>query len=157
MDNVKTLRLSSFVHPGGQVLKVINIHGAASALVLFLNRRLEKYGLTVNKLNVLQLLADNHNLTMNDLKERVGDKGCDLSRMIGHLQTQGLLIINTHSADRRSRQVNITPRGIQMLNTIFETAFDAVETEQQNFNGMVRSLQGVLATETYRQRRVVAG
>jgi hypothetical protein len=71
MATLKSIKLYINARPRRHLAKLINIQAVAGNLFLFLNQKFEKNGLSINKLNVLQLLADNDSMCFNELKEKI--------------------------------------------------------------------------------------
>ena len=59
-------------------------------------------------------------LTIGFIKERMLDKNSDVSRIIDRLYEKGLLSREENSQDRRQKLVDITDKGLELLNTMFD-------------------------------------
>ena len=138
---MRTIKLNSKNRPDESLLKLIKIHIASSSLIGFLNRKLDRYGLTINKLNTLQILSANDSLSMNALKQQVADKGCDLSRLVISLQKQGLVEIQTNLTDRRGRMVSLSNKGQEMLDKLFNAGLFHIDREANKVNDMIHSIE----------------
>ena len=81
---------------------------------------LKKYGITTQQFNVLRILRGHrpHPASIKFIRERMLDKMSDASRIVEKLRTKGLVERKTCPADRRSCEVVITPKGMQLLSRI---------------------------------------
>ncbi|MFN6946205.1 MAG: MarR family winged helix-turn-helix transcriptional regulator [Cytophagaceae bacterium] len=80
----------------------------------------KQYGLTPQQYNILRILRGQHPepCTINLLKERMLDKMCDASRMVERLRLKQLLKRKTCTNDRRSVDIIITQKGLDLLASI---------------------------------------
>jgi DNA-binding MarR family transcriptional regulator len=80
----------------------------------------KKYDLTTQQYNILRILKGQHPqpCTINLLKERMLDKMCDASRIVERLRLKNLLVRNQCANDRRSVDIHISDKGIQLLDKI---------------------------------------
>jgi len=144
METLKTVKLNSYIRPGRNLAKLLNIQTAANNLFLYLNQKLEKHGLSINKLNVLQVLADNDSMSFNELKEKIAYKGCDLSRLVAALETQGFVKVSIDLADRRARIINITHAGFVVLRFVYDISSHQIESEKENLSLILQQLETCL-------------
>ncbi|MDP1726397.1 MAG: MarR family transcriptional regulator [Bacteroidota bacterium] len=105
----------------------------------------KKYGLTLQQYNILRILNGQYPnaATVKLIQERMLDKMPDASRIVENLRKKGLIQRDLNSGDRRSVDVIITNKGIELLNTIAEKEnhamdeflinLDPEETEQLNY------------------------
>jgi DNA-binding MarR family transcriptional regulator len=77
----------------------------------------KKYSITSQQFNILRILRGQFPKpsTMNLLKDRMLDKNCDVSRIVERLRIKGLLERKTCSEDRRSVDILITKKGLDLL------------------------------------------
>jgi MarR family transcriptional regulator, multiple gene regulator MgrA len=78
---------------------------------------LEPYGITPTQFNVLRILRGQAPNACNliVIKERIVGNNSDISRLIERLRKAGLVERVPNEADRRSVDVTITQRGLDML------------------------------------------
>lgn len=101
----------------------------------FQTRLLKKYGLTPQQYNVLRILRGQLPKVANIklVRERMLDKMSDASRIVDKLKTKGLLDRQTSETDRRSCDVTITEKGLQLLSVI--------DKEDVSFEGLFKHLK----------------
>jgi DNA-binding MarR family transcriptional regulator len=100
-----------------------------------LRQQLRPYDISLQQYNILRILRGQYPKpsTINLLKERMLDKSSDASRLIERLRLKGLVKRVTSAHDRRSVDIFITQKGLEMLNTIGQTE-DEFEAALQNLN-----------------------
>jgi DNA-binding MarR family transcriptional regulator len=78
------------------------------------------YDLTSQQFNILRILRGQHPkpCTINLLKERMLDKMCDASRIVERLRLKNLLDRTPSPNDRRSVDIIITDKGLNLLEVI---------------------------------------
>jgi len=111
----------------------------------------KKYDLTPQQFNILRILRGQHPQpsTINLLKERMLDKMCDASRMVERLRLKNLLERHTCANDRRSVDILITKKGLDLLSSI-DAEFDKFnariinlpEEELKQLNTLLDKLRG---------------
>ncbi len=99
----------------------INLSYTARRLNYDFFSELKRYGITEPQYNVLRILRGFRNelsLTVGFIKERMLDRDSDVSRLVDRLQARGLVTSKHSTADRRQRSVEITPMGMELLDSI---------------------------------------
>ena len=139
---MRTERNNSEIQAPAGILKFINLYAESNALLSKMEGILERYGLNLNKLNALQILAATKDLAVMDLKDRLDNKTCDLSRLLVSLGHEGYILVKTDRRDKRARIVNITSRGLNILAKIYER-------EDLSFNEGLNRLAGIMQTLNY--------
>jgi DNA-binding MarR family transcriptional regulator len=78
---------------------------------------LKPFGITQQQFNVLRILRGQHpnHASVKLIRERMLDKMSDASRIVEKLRVKGLLQRNVSSEDRRSCEVAITKKGLDLL------------------------------------------
>ena len=81
-------------------------------------RIFEKQEINQTKFNVLQILEREFPVTLsqNEIREKVGDKTIDLSRIIDQMDRMCLVTQSKYKQDRRISEITITRKGIETLN-----------------------------------------
>lgn len=81
------------------------------------------FGVTMQQYNLLRILrgADPEPRTILQIKERVIDRQSDVSRMVDRLVLKGYVERAQSKTDRRSVDVSITPKGLQLLDNMEPT------------------------------------
>jgi len=106
---------------------------------------LKKHDITEQQYNVLRILRGfraEAPLSIGFIKERMLDRDSDVSRLVDRLYSRGLLLRYEDKVDRRKKSVEISEKGLNLLNNLLETelAVDQLlknltesEVEQLNF------------------------
>jgi DNA-binding MarR family transcriptional regulator len=111
----------------------------------------KKYDLTTQQYNILRILRGQHPqpATINLLRERMLDKMCDASRIVERLRIKNLLQRTPCSNDRRSVDIKITSKGLDLLEKIdkdIESLFSYMKNlnkdEIQELNNLLDKLRG---------------
>jgi MarR family transcriptional regulator, 2-MHQ and catechol-resistance regulon repressor len=78
---------------------------------------IEGEGITAQQFNILRILRGSHPSPLSTLqiRERMLDKMSDTSRIVDRLIAKGLVKKNTCKKDRRLVDVNITDKGLKLL------------------------------------------
>ncbi|HXA01659.1 MAG TPA: MarR family transcriptional regulator [Cytophagaceae bacterium] len=94
----------------------------------------KQFELTPQQFNILRILRGQHPkpCTIILLKERMLDKECDASRIVERLRLKELLERTQSSSDRRSVDIMISEKGLELLNEI--------DKKIDNFNNIISSL-----------------
>jgi DNA-binding MarR family transcriptional regulator len=101
----------------------INLIYTAKQLSYEFVQSLKSHDITEQQYNVLRILRGYRSeapLTIGFIKERMLDKNSDVSRIIDRLYEKGLLSREENSQDRRQKLVDITDKGLELLNTMFD-------------------------------------
>ena len=129
----------------------INIIYTFNWLDSFFISFLKPFGITSQQFNVLRILRGQHPkpASVKLIRERMLDKMSDASRIVEKLRVKGLLERNTSSEDRRSCDVCITEKGLNLLSKIDEKneTSDGVfstltEAEIKKLNQLLDKLRG---------------
>jgi DNA-binding MarR family transcriptional regulator len=116
-----------------------------------LRQQLRPYDISLQQYNILRILRGQYPKpsTINLLKERMLDKSSDASRLVERLRLKGLLKRVPSVHDRRSVDIIITQKGLDILNTIgqteheFESALQNIdETDAQRLNTLLDKIRG---------------
>lgn len=83
----------------------------------------KSYGLTNQQYNILRILRGQNPkpCTINLLRERMLDKMSDASRIVERLRIKGLLERTVSPTDRRSVDITISQKGLELLAEVDET------------------------------------
>jgi DNA-binding MarR family transcriptional regulator len=94
----------------------------------------KKYDLTPQQFNILRILRGQHPkpCTINLLKDRMLDKMCDASRIVERLRLKELLERKQSEDDRRSVDIMISQKGLELL--------EEIDKNIDNFNNIVSTL-----------------
>jgi DNA-binding MarR family transcriptional regulator len=110
-----------------------------------------KYGLTPQQYNVLRILRGQspNPASIKLVRERMLDKMSDASRIVEKLRTKGLLERHISELDRRSCEVRITKKGLDLLDKTaqdditFENLFKNLSpAEMKKLNELLDHLRG---------------
>lgn len=106
----------------------------------------KKYGITMQQFNILRILRGQHPQSANIqlLRDRMLDRMSDVSRLVGRLQKHQLIERRLCEEDRRSVDINITEKGLDLLKQIDkhfdqlkEVADGLTEEEMKTLNSLL--------------------
>lgn len=129
---------------------VVNLLFTSSWVNIIQTRFLKVYGLTPQQYNVLRILNGQkcNPISVNEVMSRMIDKTSNASRLVEKLKNKELLERKVCKKDRRSVDIIITPKGIDLLNKISNNLDEVTEhtiqisqTEAKNLNGMLDRLR----------------
>lgn len=107
---------------------LINLTYTAKQLSYEFFQSLKKHGLTEQQYNVLRILRGFRSeapLSIGFIKERMLDKDSDVSRIVDRLLEKGLVSRRENPADRRQKSVEITGKGLELLNNMYNCELKA--------------------------------
>ncbi|MBX3102935.1 MAG: MarR family transcriptional regulator [Bacteroidetes bacterium] len=118
MSLEQALKTSKFQSPGHRA--IVNVLFTASYVRKVHNHMLKRYGLTIPQYNVLRILRGAHPqpATVRMIAERMIDENSNASRVVDKLKEKGLVSRFTSELDRRLVDINITPKGLELLKEI---------------------------------------
>lgn len=129
----------------------INITYTHFWLISQMNSLLKPFGLSIQQFNILRILRGQYPepSTINLLKDRMLDKNSDASRLVKRLRTKELVNYCPCTADRRSVDIIISDKGLDLLKKIDSQNGDMDsfcqnmnEKEAQRINGLLDKLRG---------------
>lgn len=130
----------------------INIMFTSSWLQQRFSGVLKPYGISMQQFNILRILRGMHPepATIKVLMERMIDKMSNASRLVDKLADKGLVVRTGCDSDRRRVDVQITPKGLQVLDEAsaivqqqMHDAFNNLsETEAIQLNDLLDRLRG---------------
>jgi len=93
----------------------------------------KQFDITRQQYNVLRILRGQHpgHATVNMIKERMLDKMSDASRIVERMRIKGLITREHCANDKRSVEVKITAKGLEMLNEM-QSAVDSFDQMLRN-------------------------
>jgi DNA-binding MarR family transcriptional regulator len=112
---------------------------------------LKPFDLTLQQFNVLRILRGQHPhpASVKLIRERMLDKMSDASRIVEKLRLKDLISRTTSNDDRRACEVNISQKGLELLDRIdrsekdFEKNFSTLtEEEIERVNELLDKLRG---------------
>ena len=102
---------------------LINLTYTTKQLSYEFFQALKMHGITEQQYNVLRILRGFRSeapLCVGFIKERMLDKDSDVSRIVDRLFEKGLLTRKENPEDRRQKTVEITDKGLALLDSMFE-------------------------------------
>lgn len=95
----------------------------------------KRYGITMQQFNILRILRGQHPqaASINILKERMLDKMSDVSRLVERLRKADLVERKNSEMDRRSVDVRINDKGLELLKLI-DTEIKQLDNTLQSLN-----------------------
>ena len=100
----------------------INLTYTVKLLSHEFHKSLKAHGLTEPQYNVLRILRGfriQAPLSIGFIKQRMLDKDSDISRIVNRLFEKGLLSRKENLDDRRQKSVEITTKGMELLDKMF--------------------------------------
>lgn len=99
---------------------VINIFYTQGWILNRLKEEMDPFNLTNQQYHILRILQKLHpnSASINLLKENMIDKMSDVSRIVDRLLQKDLLARNVSNKDRRSVDITITQKGLELLKEI---------------------------------------
>jgi len=100
----------------------VNIIYTNNWIIRNLEQRANKMDITLQQFNVLRILRGQYPkaASNNLLKERMINSTPDISRLVDRIVAKGLVMRAKNSKDKRSVDLKITERGLQLLDEIEE-------------------------------------
>lgn len=130
---------------------VVNVLYTGNWMNLVNSKNLKPFGLTLPQYNVLRILRGQYPkpATVNLLIDRMLDKSSNASRIVDRLLVKELVTRRTCKKDRRSVDVVITDKGLNLLykldslQTEWRKEFETLTTEEaKNLNKLMDKLRG---------------
>jgi DNA-binding MarR family transcriptional regulator len=103
---------------------LINLNYTAKVMNYEFAQSLKAHGMTEQQYNVLRILRGFRTekaISIGFIKERMLDKDSDVSRIVDRLFDKGLLTRVENPEDRRQKALEITEKGLDLLNTLLNT------------------------------------
>jgi len=99
---------------------LVNLLFTAHHFQYLSNELFGMYDISWQQFNALRILRGSHPkpLSLKDIRERMIDKTCDVSRLIDRLEKKSLVERHTCPNDMRKSEVNITAKGLDLLTEI---------------------------------------
>jgi DNA-binding MarR family transcriptional regulator len=100
----------------------INLTYTVKLLSYEFHKSLKAHGLSEQQYNVLRILRGFRSqapLSIGFIKQRMLDKDSDISRIVDRLFEKGLLSRKENPDDRRQKSVEITTKGMELLDKMF--------------------------------------
>ena len=107
---------------------LINLTYTAKQLSHEFYQSLKKHGLAEQQYNVLRILKGFRSeapLSIGFIKERMLDKDSDVSRIVDRLYAKGLVSRKENPDDRRQKSVEITAKGLKLLDKVYSCEIKA--------------------------------
>lgn len=114
----------------------VNVLFTAAWLSQCTMKVLKPYGISQQQFNILRILRGMHPepATIKLLTERMIDKMSNASRLVEKLVQKGLAIRTESDLDRRRVDVQITPKGLELLQKASAAVDDRVHSDIQNLS-----------------------
>ena len=129
----------------------VNILYTASWLTVMHATLLKPFGVTTQQFNILRILRGQFPkpATINMLIDRMIDKSSNASRLVDRLEEKGFVKRCLHEQDKRSVNVQITEKGLEILKQVDEKNMMAEEPlhtlskeEARTLNSLLDKLRG---------------
>ncbi len=128
-EAIKSTRFTDETHKAG-----LNILYTAYWLKSHISAALKETGITSEQFNVMRILKGKHpeHMCVKDIASRMLEKNSNVPRIADRLVTKKLVKRATSKEDKRETIMNLTEKGLQLL----ETANKAVEDVNTNVMGL---------------------
>jgi DNA-binding MarR family transcriptional regulator len=130
---------------------LINLSFTSKQLGYSLFQSLKAHGLAEQQYNVLRILRGFRSeapLSIGFIKERMLDRDSDVSRIVDRLHEKGYVSRFENSKDRRQKAVNITEKGLNLLDKMLNCELEGdtllqnlTENEIVEFNRMLDKIR----------------
>jgi len=130
---------------------LINLTYTARQLSYEFFQSLKKHEITEQQYNVLRILRGFRSeapLSIGFIKERMLDKDSDVSRIVDRLYEKEMVSRKENVADRRQKDIEITAKGLSLLDSMFECERNAdkllinlTEEEIKEFNRLLDKIR----------------
>lgn len=129
---------------------LVNILYTAKFIENKVQEHIKPYQITMQQYNILRIVrgAGGKPVSLKYIKERMLDKMPDASRIVDKLYKKGLLKRKECPNDRRSVDITITPKGVELLTAMDKHAFEMDnicntlnEAELQTLNHLLNLLR----------------
>lgn len=94
---------------------------------------IKSYGLTVNQFGVLEALFHKGPLTVNEIIEKTLSSSGNMDLVIKNLEKMNLVTKKVSVEDKRSRKVELSPKGRELISSVFPLHQECVD---KMFSGM---------------------
>jgi DNA-binding MarR family transcriptional regulator len=145
-DAIRQKSFKSEAHKG-----MVNLLYTSGYFLGLINETTESFGITRQQYNVLRILRGQHpkSASINLIKDRMLDRMSDSSRLVDRLVVKGLIKKSNCEADRRSVDVSITKKGLELLERMEPSiaaigeAFDTLSPQElKQFNELLDKIRG---------------
>jgi DNA-binding MarR family transcriptional regulator len=96
------------------------LYRTARGMHLFFNRRMVEsgYDITAEQWGLLLLLSEKESVNQKDISEFTCKDKTYVTRMVDHLQIQGIVSRKEAKDDRRNKQIKLTAKGKKLMNSL---------------------------------------
>lgn len=114
-EELKTTKFQSEIHKAH-----LNVLFTAAWLRTEMSARLKVHGLTLEQFNVLRIVRGQrpNSVCVKDITHRMLERNSNTTRIIDRLEQKKLLERSASERDRRERAIELTPKGLALLETI---------------------------------------
>lgn len=110
--------LPSKVHPALRVYFGYCLNRAALRLRTIFSQKIEKYNLIPPQYGIMCLLNHSGSLSQNQIGDFVGIDKATMVKLIDGLENRGLAKRISSKMDRRTKKIELTPKGLELLQTL---------------------------------------
>lgn len=128
---------------------IVNLLYTAKYMESLIEKIIKPYGLSQQQFNILRIVrgASTKPLTLKYIKERMLDQTPDASRVVEKLCKKELLKRTTCDADRRSVDISITQKGLDLLAELdthsekMDALMQLSDNQLEQFNNLLDSIR----------------
>lgn len=117
--NLESVLKSSIAFPASKKL-ALNLLMSQNAVLEQISSALKPFELSIEQFNVLRILRGQQSapLNMHDIQQRMFAKTSNTTRLVDKLLAKELVTRNVCPANRRKIEVQITEKGLELLNEV---------------------------------------
>lgn len=132
----------------------LNVVATSNWITREVSELMGQYGLTIAQYNVLRILRGSHPeaLTCGEIRDRLLDRTPDVTRLLDRLEESDLLTRSRYEKDRRVMKVNITEKGLALVNRMDDDVTAIVERLNRHLSEDEREELSELLTKMRRDQ-----
>ena len=132
----------------------LNVVATSNWITREVSQLMSEYGLTIAQYNVLRILRGSHPdaLTCGEIRDRLLDRTPDVTRLLDRLEESDLLTRSRYEKDRRVMKVNITEKGLDLVNSMDNDVTAIVERLNRHLSEEERMQLSRLLTKMRRDQ-----
>lgn len=146
------LQQETFASPAEKAF--LNIVATSNWITREVSQLMSEYGLTIAQYNVLRILRGSHPdaLTCGEIRDRLLDRTPDVTRLLDRLEENDLITRSRYEKDRRVMKVNITEKGLTLVDSMDDDVTAIVERLNRHLSEDERTELSHLLTKMRRDQ-----
>ena len=146
------LQQEAFASPAEKAF--LNVVATSNWITREVSQLMSEYGLTIAQYNVLRILRGSYPdaLTCGEIRDRLLDRTPDVTRLLDRLEENDLLTRSRYEKDRRVMKVNITEKGLTLVDSMDDDVTAIVERLNRHLSEDERTELSRLLTKMRRDQ-----